>query len=231
MIGWLTLVGGGWQATAALLAFFVSSSALSRWRAPDKHRMADLTARGSQRSAAQVFANGGVASLCILLYALTEDVLWWTAFAGSYAAANADTWASEIGALSPTPPRHILSGRTLKPGDSGGVTVWGILASLAGSSLIAGSAWLAAPQPVSTLCVVGVAVGGVLGGVVDSLLGATVQGRYRCVQCGEIVERGQHCSLPAEQVAGWRWVNNDVVNFACAATGALVGAATCIFFE
>lgn len=221
VVGWVTLAGGGWQGTAVLLTFFVTSSALSRWRAEHKRRMELLTARGSRRGATQVLANGGVASLCIALYALTGEIRWWLAFAGAYAAANADTWSSEIGALSTTPAHHILTGRTLQAGDSGGVTLLGFLAGAAGSAVVSGVAWWVHPVPLWQ--VLAVALGGMAGNLLDSVLGGTLQARYRCAHCGELVERQEHCGLPAVQIAGWRWVNNDVVNLICVLAGGAAG--------
>lgn len=219
VVGWLTLGVGGWQGATVLLTFFVTSSALSHWRGERKRRVEQLTARGTQRSMAQVLANGGVASLGIALYGWTQQPMWWLAFAGAYAAANADTWSSEIGMLSPSPPRHPLTGRPLQPGDSGGVSVLGLLAAAAGSLLVAGVAWMVHPLlPVQALAV---ALGGVLGSLVDSLLGATMQARYRCPQCGQQVERRTHCDTPTQHIAGWRGVDNDVVNLFCTLTGAL----------
>lgn len=221
VVGWVTLTAGGWQAASVLLAFFITSSALSRWRAERKRRMEFLTARGAQRGAAQVLANGGVASLCIALYALTGEWRWWLAFVGAYASANADTWSSEIGALSPAPPRHVLTGRILRAGDSGGVTLLGTLAGCVGSAVVAGVAsWV---HPVPLWQTLAVTLGGMAGNLLDSVVGATLQARYRCERCGEVLEKAEHCGAPAMQVAGWRWVNNDVVNLLCTLAGAAVG--------
>lgn len=220
-VGWVTLAAGGWHGASVLLTFFLTSSVLSRWRAERKRRMESLTARGARRDATQVLANGGVASLCIALYALTGEVCWWLAFVGAYAAANADTWSSEIGALSPVPPRHILTGRTLRAGDSGGVTLWGTLAGCMGSAAVAAVAWLVHPVPLWQI--LSVVLGGMVGNLLDSVLGATLQARYQCERCGEVVERAEHCGLAAEPVAGWRWMSNDVVNLLCTLAGAAVG--------
>lgn len=218
VVGSVTLTAGGWTAAFVLLTFFTSSSLLSRWRAQRKRRMEWLTARGTQRSAAQVIANGGIATLSIVLYLLTGDADWWLAFAGAYAAANADTWSSEIGALSPTPPRHLLTGKRVQAGDSGGVTPLGLLAGSAGSLLVATAAGWLVPLPFSQ--VASVAIGGFTASLVDSLLGATVQVRYQCVRCGEQVESARHCGTPAPYSGGWRWVTNDTVNLLCTMTGA-----------
>jgi uncharacterized protein (TIGR00297 family) len=223
VVGWVTFGAGGWQAATVLLTFFVTSSVLSRWRRERKRRMVLLTARGDRREPAQVVANGGVATVCIAVYALTGDVQWWQGFVGAYAAANADTWSSEIGALSPKPPRHVLTLRTLQPGDSGGVTLLGLLAGGVGSALVAGVAWPV--HPVALGQVVMVTLSGLLGSLLDSVLGGTVQARYRCTVCAEIVEHPNHCAVPAAHAGGWRWVNNDVVNLLGTLTGALAALA------
>ena len=69
-----------------------------------------------------------------------------------------------------------------------------------------------------------VAAGGTVGSLLDSILGATVQGMYVCGREG--VQTEQHpvhrCGSPTLHSRGWRWLNNDWVNFICATTGALV---------
>ena len=63
---------------------------------------------------------------------------------------------------------------------------------------------------------------------VDSLLGATLQGKYRCPACDARFERGNTvCHEPVLLTGGWRWLDNDGVNLAatlCGAAVALVGS-------
>ena len=59
LVGTLILAGTGWPGAAALLAFFVSSSLVSRFEPADR----SLDPKGSRRDAAQVIANGGAAAL------------------------------------------------------------------------------------------------------------------------------------------------------------------------
>lgn len=66
-------------------------------------------------------------------------------------------------------------------------------------------------------------LGGLAGSTFDSLLGATVQGIYYCFLCQKETEASVHrCGQPAQHLRGWRWLNNDVVNFASSIVGSLI---------
>ncbi len=159
--------------------------------------MEEKFSKGHQRDAAQVLANGGIAGLCVLLGQAFPGALWpWLAFAGALAAANADTWATELGVLSKTPPRSIRTGRMVEPGDSGGVSWMGILAATGGSLLIALLAvlpWPGIPAEFGLathgLVILLITLAGLGGSLVDSLLGATAQVIYTCPACGKETER------------------------------------------
>jgi uncharacterized protein (TIGR00297 family) len=226
VLGSVVTGGGGWWAGLLLIAFFASSTLLSRIGAD---RTIVSTARGNRRDAVQVLANGGVALLAAVGHAVTQDAMWLVALAGSLAAANADTWSTEIGRTSPSPPRLITSGRRVPAGTSGAVSARGLAAALGGSALIAflaatgiAAGWMPDPSGSGT-AFLAVAVGGVVGSLVDSLLGATVQARRWCDTCGKATERAIHrCGTRTRPGGGLRWVTNDVVNAACIASGALV---------
>jgi uncharacterized membrane protein len=89
-------------------------------------------------------------------------------------------------------------------------------------------AWLAAPNDFaevgwwSVLAVVG---SGFLASVLDSLLGATVQARYRDLSTGAETEQSFSVAGPNRLLRGWRWMNNDRVNLFATAAGAMGGLA------
>jgi uncharacterized protein (TIGR00297 family) len=214
----------GWGWAVLLIAFFVASSLLSRLGEAEKTaRTASVVEKGAARDAVQVVANGGAYALAAV-GALVTGWSGWAAFgAGALATSTADTWATEIGTLAGGRPRSILSGRHLPVGASGGVTVVGTVASIAGSAFIAGVAallgWHAAEARAAALA-------GVAGSVVDSLLGAVVQERRWCDRCVAATERHVHtCGTSTRRIGGVPGFQNDAVNLASALAGGLVAVA------
>jgi uncharacterized protein (TIGR00297 family) len=218
VVGASTFGFGGWPAGLSLIAFFLTGSALSRRKAVPGELP---SAKGHRRDAVQVLANGGFAALGAALAGCGHPRGQGAAL-GALAAAAADTWASEIGVRSPSPPRSVLTGAVVLPGTSGGVTPLGWMAS-AGGALLIGLTWmLSADRRGSTLAVALAA--GMAGSLADSVAGATIQAAYCCVVCGAPSESGgDHCGQPRQLVRGRAWITNDVVNGIGTAAGALVG--------
>lgn len=177
-VGLATIYGFGWRGMTVLLAFFISSSLLT-----SASSGGEGAAKG-RRTARQVVANGGVAAFA----ALAGSWLW---FAGALAAANADTWATEIGSHSRTPPRLITSGQPVAAGTDGGMTLLGTCGGVAGAVFIAALSYLFAQG--HTLAI---GAAGMIGMLLDSLLGATIQGKAR-------------------------WMDNDAVNLTATLAGAV----------
>lgn len=253
------LGGLGWA--ILLLGFFISSSILSRLFKRNKSALEAMFSKGSQRDAAQVAANGGIAGLFVLLHVFLPGSVWaWAAFAGALAAANADTWATELGVLSRAVPRLITSGKTVERGTSGGITPLGTLASASGALLIAllavlfwqgrvaglpagAPVWLAsllgANHPIQALTAAqrlawaaAITLAGLAGSLLDSLLGATLQAVYFCPACQKETERHPRhsCGSRTTHLRGLRWVNNDLVNAVCTLGGALAALAAFALF-
>ncbi len=226
LVGTIIFGVGGWRWAVLLLAFFISSSGLTRLFAHQKASLNEKFDKGGQRDIGQVLANGGVASIFAGMSFFFPQAGWpWLAFAASLAAVNADTWATELGVLNPTRPRLITTWKPVERGTSGGVSLYGSLAAVGGAALVALLAGLVRPSG-TFLPVVGITfLGGMVGAFFDSFLGATVQAIYLCPHCEKETEKHplHTCGTRTERVRGLSWLNNDMVNTFCAAAGSIVG--------
>lgn len=201
-LGWSVIwVAGAWAIVPPLL-FFGGSLLIGKLLGPPRGESDPK--QGRARDATQVLANGGVYWLLVLLPVLTRWEISPTLLLASIAISTADTWASEIGTRYGGATYDSWRRRRLPVGVSGGVSLVGTLGGLAGSALIALAAgYLPVRVAYGTVLLVG--FGGML---VDSLLGATLQIRYRNAD-GRLSDRE---SENATVETGFRWVTNDVVN-------------------
>ena len=230
-------LGGAAWAVPALL-FFGSSSCLSRLWDQDKPRPESLKATlkaesdSEPRNARQVLANGGVAWLLLAaaLWAHAEALCFW-GFVGAFAAAAADTWATEVGRRLGGAPLSLRTLRRVEAGRSGAVSGVGSLAALGGALLVSAGAgpfalpFLPAGTPV--LAAVGIGTGaGLLGAFADSLGGAFLQARYRHARTGRLTEapftKAGHRN---RRVQGVPLLTNEGINALCTAVGAAVAMA------
>lgn len=223
IVGTVVFGLGGFDWALLLLIFFITSSGLSRTFKRHKQGLNEKFSKGHERDAGQVFGNGGLATFFVLVHALNpESMIGWVGFAASLAAVNADTWATELGVLNPTPPRMITDLRKrVEKGTSGGVSLFGTLASLLGATAIAlPAAWLSHDWSLLSL----IALAGLAGSLFDSFLGATVQAMYFCpVDQKETEKHPIHtCGTETVHIRGWKWLDNDWVNFACGAFGVTI---------
>ncbi|WLR49790.1 DUF92 domain-containing protein [Bacillus tianshenii] len=193
-------------------AFFGSSSFWSVYKRELKKKSQDKNAKSERRDWTQVFANGGAAALAAVLGAYFEGEIFFVAFTTALAAANADTWASEIGVLSKRKPFHLLRMKKVESGTSGAVSLLGFAASFAGAFFIAITAAFLYPSLSLTIIFI-VCLLGFSGSVVDTILGASIQVYYVCEVCGAETEKKVHCAEPTSRKGGFRFMNNEMVNF------------------
>jgi len=232
LVGFL-LTLGNWTFLAMLLTFFLSSSKATKFRSKRKQQFEDDFKEGGQRNWRQVFCNGGAAAQAACLYLIEcgcretpidfhadfHGSVLMLAVLGSLAAANADTWASELGTVLATgQPRLITTLRRVPTGTNGGVSMAGLLASILGGALIGLVCWLTqlltlggwsllGRPPQWPLVTVGL-LAGLLGSLLDSLLGATVQ-------YSGVTEKGVVVEQPGpgvRHICGRHLVDNHSVN-------------------
>lgn len=213
---------GGWVGGVALVTFFVSSSLLSKLFRRQKADVEADFAKTGTRDIGQALANAGIAAAAAVGYAATGQAAWIGAVLGALAAANADTWATELGVLAKAAPRLVTTFKPVPRGTSGGVTVNGTVAGLAGAGLVGLAGALA--DPALWRLLPWLALAGLAGSFVDSLLGATVQGVYWCPACQKETERLVHrCGAETRLHRGLAAVSNDLVNLLATLAGAAVG--------
>ncbi len=226
LVGAIIFGLGGWPWAVLLLTFFISSSALTRAFQRRKRGLDEKYHKGGRRDAAQVLANGGLAALLAGLHFFLPNAGWlWLGFAAALAAVNADTWATELGVLNPQPPRLITDlHKQVEKGTSGGISRVGTAATLAGAAIIALPAALLDPSGMNWGLVIPILIAGLLGSLIDSWLGATLQAMYFCPTDRKETEKHplHSCGTPTVYVRGWRWLNNDWVNFACSCSGVIL---------
>ncbi|KAJ5690484.1 hypothetical protein N7462_004876 [Penicillium macrosclerotiorum] len=206
-----------WSTPFALLAVFYYGGTKATKVKHEIKAQKTLSATGSEggegpRNHIQVLANSVVATALSVAHALvlarssTEtcfsfgqnpaDILM-VGVVANYAAVAADTFSSELGILSKSKPRLItsLTLREVPPGTNGGVTAAGLGAGLLGSFSIALTSALVLPFcpgksgiQERAMWTVAVTLCGLLGSILDSVLGGLLQASVVDKRTGKVVE-------------------------------------------
>lgn len=227
---------GGIVWTIPILTFFFLSSILSKVGKARKKKFDLIFEKGSQRDMGQVIANGGVGWILMIAYPFLPNESWrdlfYFGYLGTMAAVQADTWATEIGTMIRNPkPVSIVNFKPVPAGTSGGITVIGTSGAFLGAFIIAISGRLSNMSLVDSTGLVKVLLvvsfAGLIGSLVDSYFGATLQAQYYDEYRQKITEKTHHQSedgtlISNKLIKGVRWIDNDFVNFVCGMTGALV---------
>jgi uncharacterized protein (TIGR00297 family) len=213
---------GGLLGSVILLSFFITGSLLTQLPGIS-------TQHGDKqgRSWTQVFANAFVPLGALYGTALAPalSLEWSLVFAGAFSTAAADTWATEIGSRYGMKTFSLTSLTYVRRGESGGVTVIGLVASLAGATMVGATVLLplesgALRLPAETLSAVLLA--GFAGSVLDSVAGSLIQARFHCSHCHEIVETRQHCGARTMHTRGLLIIDNSGVNLITCLAGGLI---------
>ena len=187
--------GAGDGALLTLFLFFVFGTAVSSWKKKQKEKMQLEQENQGKRTITHVLANGGTA-LIIAAIAITvesSNFPFGLLIAASFATACSDTFSSELGNVYGTKYFNIMTGKKAKRGPDGVVSLAGFAFGLVGSLIIA-LGWWAFDHDYTNLLLI--TSSGLLGNVMDSILGATWQ------------RKG--------------WINNHQVNFIATLSGSLI---------
>lgn len=195
-----------------MMAFFLTSSLLSRWVEKKNPVLIPIVNKGNRRDITQVVANGGIPLMFAILYLWFNHEIFILGFISAFASANADTWASEIGSLSKTPPRFLFKHSQTLLGLSGGVTPLGFFASFLGSLWISLVGYLLYPYLPFHYFLLSVAAG-FIGCTIDSILGELVQAKYLDDRRGHLTEIRFVSQMENQLVSGYHWIDNNMVNF------------------
>jgi uncharacterized protein (TIGR00297 family) len=229
LIGTIIFGLGGYVAAAAIIYFFLTGSLLSLLP-PAEGMSREKIARNWK----QVVCNGAPAALAVMLVYFVPSyresgTLF---FFGAFSTATADTWATELGMRGSKRAYHILSFRPVAKGMSGGVSFAGVLASIVGAlsfavipfALLPGDDLLCGLFLVAIIPIV--AVAGIIGSILDSVIGATLQAKYQRPD-GSLTELRETNS---RRISGMPFVTNDVTNLLATSWGGLIAVGLTTLF-
>lgn len=185
ILNWLTVDGavaaaifgsiayglGGPAGAAIALAFFVSSSILSK----DLISKDGFLENKFRRNGKQVWANGFWFTVWVLIWFISEQNAFLIAAVTAMATPTADTWATEIGQNRIKGTTWLITTRKkVEPGTEGGISIMGTFAAIGGSFFIALIYWIFnMDTEISTFLVI--IVIGFFGCLADSYIGARFQ--------------------------------------------------------
>lgn len=195
LVGALVFAGARYGGILMLGTFFVLGTVATAHKKDLKAKISGDELHPEQRKTGQVLANGGVAALMALLAIIdpARAAMYVMMLAASLASATADTLSSELGTVYGRNFYNILTLKKEPKGLDGVVSLEGTLLGAGGAVIIAAIYAMMMGLDERSLFIV---LAGVLGNLVDSVLGASLERKH--------------------------YIGNDVVNFLNTLFAALV---------
>ena len=201
---WGSLGPRGWL---AVVVYLLVGSLVTRLGFRRKQQQGLAEARGGRRGPENVWGSAATGALLAMAIAMAPQAWQWPlllAFVASFAAKLADTCGSEVGKRWGRRCLLITTLRPVPPGTDGAVSLEGTLASLAGSALMAGLALALGLLPDGAAGLL-VSVVGLLATLLESVIGATAQLRFRWLS-NELVNGIQTALAAGLALLGWAWL-------------------------
>lgn len=211
---------GGWKWAVPIMTFFILSSLLSKIRKKSNESSETFFEKSGTRDYLQVLANGGIGGLMVIYNQIFPSDVNYYIYLASLSAVCADTWATEIGTMQKRVTYNILNFRKIEQGTSGGVSIFGTFGAVMGCLVIAFSGLFWVDFQITTYFLL-IITAGLLGSFFDSFLGATIQAQGKCNICEKVTEKKIHCGENTSHYRGYKWLNNDGVNFLSAVFSAV----------
>jgi uncharacterized protein (TIGR00297 family) len=175
LVGTIIYIGGGAGAWVLLFVTFLIASITSRLGLKRKEQLGIAEERGGRRGAGNAIANCGVAAIGAIAAATTPFApAALTALVAALVAGGSDTVASEIGKAWGRSTFLVTTLRRVKAGTPGAMSLEGTVAGLLAAVALASAG--AALGLIAASTIVIVVAGATVGALVESALGATLEG-------------------------------------------------------
>ncbi len=197
IIGTLIYALGGPYLFFVLIFFLLSASFFGKL---------GKNSKPANRGALQVLANSLLASLFIVLYSQSDEIIYLVLYFTSIGVAASDTWSSEIGRLSKNGPYHIFKWKRMDKGLSGAVSFIGLFGGFIAAITYAALALVVIDDMTFIYMIGGFAF---LGAIIDSMLGI-IQVKFKEKKSGKIVDVSTTTTM---YHSGMKWLTNNGVNF------------------
>ncbi|EAQ75053.1 hypothetical protein WH5701_08224 [Synechococcus sp. WH 5701] len=175
-----TLLWGslGWRGWLAVVLYLAMGSTVTRLGIRRKQQQGLAEGRGGRRGPENVWGSAATGAVLALLTTVpgAPAPLLMLGFAASFAAKLADTCGSEIGKRWGRTTVLITTLRPVPPGSEGAISLEGTIASLGGSAVMAAALLVLGLLPTVAAALLVAAVG-LVATLIESLIGATLQGR------------------------------------------------------
>lgn len=207
---------GGGPGLGLLLGTYFIIFAVSRLR----KKLQPSAAKHDRRGFLQILINGGLGTAAILLFGLTGQKDWFLVSLTAIGGCFVDSLSSDVGVLSKKQPWDPIRRAMVEAGLSGGMTALGTGAAAAGAVVLGLFGWLIVGASFADAAMAAALI--LAQSLLDTVLGSTLQVKFRCPRCGRITEYRSHCQTNTVHASGLPWLTNNAVNLLTSAAITLI---------